>query len=553
MAVRGDDLYQQLELVGKGAFGAVYKGLNKKTQEVVAIKVIDLEAAEDDIEDIQKEISVMCQCDSQYVTRYLGSHITDSQLWIIMEFLDGGSILEQMNRGGPIEEVYIAIIAREILKGLDYLHDQGKIHRDIKCANIFISSKGAVKLGDFGVAAQLSKTVSKRMSFVGTPFWMAPEVIAQAGYDCRADVWSLGITLIEMTKGEPPRANLHPMRALFLIPKEDPPALDDEYSKAFRDFVSLCLQKDPSKRQNVKELLKHRFVARAKKTSVLAEMLESRKLLDPAAASNMSLASDTVVTSSSVATSSEAADGGWDFDTVKKAPAAPPAAAAAATGTSATGENDWDFDTVKIAPETKADPSTTRPPVKQAFAPGPPVPPPPAPPADIAAALNAGNAAIRTSTPPASSTGAIPAVAPAPPAPTPAAPTPATGPITLTLAPVTSATSETAQSLIQHVNTLAQNSTEAALASALARLSTALADVDKCQPDLLPGIVDSACLAGSRGHYKMSGQRPPPDAKVSSAAAYLQQTWAQRLAMSQQQRDTGKGNDVAGTGAGVIA
>ena len=206
-------------------------------------------------------------------------------------------------------------MCRELLQGLDYLHQEGKIHRDIKAANILLCQTGKVKLADFGVAAQLSNIKSLRNTFVGTPFWMAPEVIQQSGYDFKADIWSLGITAMEMANGEPPNASTHPMKVLFLIPKAPAPRLESKtYSRDFRDFVASCLVKDPDRRPTAKELLQHRFIRGAGKVEGLQELVQRRQLWDSGSArdSHPRYYEETMNTMSPQEEKDD-----WVFDTIK--------------------------------------------------------------------------------------------------------------------------------------------------------------------------------------------------------------------------------------------
>lgn len=206
-------------------------------------------------------------------------------------------------------------MCRELLFGLDYLHQEGKIHRDVKAANVLLSHAGKVKLADFGVAAQLTNIKSQRNTFVGTPFWMAPEVIEQAGHDFKADIWSLGITAIEMVNGEPPHASLHPMKVLFQIPKAPAPRLEgNQYSRDLKDFVAACLVKDPDRRPSAKELLQHRFIRGAGNVGLLRELVLRRQAWeDPEAGTvHPRFYEETLNTMPAPAEKDD-----WVFDTVK--------------------------------------------------------------------------------------------------------------------------------------------------------------------------------------------------------------------------------------------
>lgn len=265
--------FQRCQMIGKGNFGLVFKAIYKKTGQTVAIKEIDLEESDDDLTEIQREIDMLRACESPFVIRYEGCVLVGSKLWIVMEYMGAGSVRDLiLIRKMP--ETAIAIVLNQILQGLDFLHRGRKVHRDIKAANILLSNEGDVKLADFGVASSLESRC-RAFTFVGTPFWMAPEVITEGGYDEKCDLWSLGITAIEIATGSPPLAELHPQRVLILIPQNAPPQLQGDFSPQFKDFVEKCLIKDPAIRPSARDLLNHPFVKNAKKRDALIQYIDN--------------------------------------------------------------------------------------------------------------------------------------------------------------------------------------------------------------------------------------------------------------------------------------
>lgn len=244
--------------------------IRKRDKLSVAIKVIDLEESKDDIQTINKEITTLSHGKScAQLINYYGSVVFGTKLWIVMEYVDGGSILDRI-KVKLLDEQEIAIVVKEVLSGLLYLSAEGKIHRDIKAANILLAKNGQVKLADFGATAQLTDTMTKCSTFVGSPYWMAPEVMTQNQYDGKADIWSLGITCYEMATGHPPNHNVHPLKLVSLIPRHPPPSMPAGYSPEFNEFVSHCLVKDPNQRSSIKDLLRMDFVQKAGKTSTLS-------------------------------------------------------------------------------------------------------------------------------------------------------------------------------------------------------------------------------------------------------------------------------------------
>ncbi|ODV87089.1 hypothetical protein CANARDRAFT_15590 [[Candida] arabinofermentans NRRL YB-2248] len=250
------------ECIGRGNFGDVYKGELKKDGTIVAVKIIDLERSDDDIPILIQEINFLRDLNSDKITKYYDTFIKDVTMWIVMEYCGAGSCADFLKCFKKLSETVVAYILKETTKGLEYLHSNGKIHRDIKAANILVTENGDVKLADFGVSGQLSSYCFKKDTFVGTPFWMAPEIISRrTGYDEKVDIWSLGITAIEMITGSPPYSNEEPMKTIFKIPERDPPILKgNQYGNYLKQFVESCLKKNPEDRLSATELLRCKFL-----------------------------------------------------------------------------------------------------------------------------------------------------------------------------------------------------------------------------------------------------------------------------------------------------
>jgi len=287
--------YQLQILVGQGAFAKVWKAWCVSKQQIVAVKIMELENVSSSFDDIRQEVQTMRLADNDNVIHCYCSFVHETQLWLVMQFMDKGSCLHIMNVarkngcGEGLREDCLANILHQTLLGLNYFHNQGQIHRDIKAGNILLSSEGEVRIADFGVAGWMITDGEKRntaKTFVGTPCWMAPEVMEQnTGYNEKADIWSFGITALELAKGYAPYAQFPPMKVLLMTIQEGPPSLrnyDDEnqsngepFSRGFKDILRLCLQKDPKKRPSCQTLLSNKFFKQAPGPEALIEFLNT--------------------------------------------------------------------------------------------------------------------------------------------------------------------------------------------------------------------------------------------------------------------------------------
>lgn len=259
------DQFSLLEKLGEGSFGKVFKALNVTKAQIVALKIVPVES---DSGDVSREIATLKQCHSEHIVRYFDSFQRGAELWIVMEYCEGSSLCDVMEaRALCMTEPQIQAALYGTLQGLIYLHSHKKIHRDVKAGNLLLTASGQIKLADFGVSAQLTTSTSRRGTVIGTPYWMAPEVISgpspETGYDEKADIWSLGITAIELAEGRPPHGSLHPMRAIFLIPTLPPPSLAEthRWSDDLNSFLGRCLERDAAARAGAQQLSEHPFIA----------------------------------------------------------------------------------------------------------------------------------------------------------------------------------------------------------------------------------------------------------------------------------------------------
>lgn len=266
------EIFTILQRIGTGSFGAVYKAMDTRTSQIVAVKVLDVAS-----QSLASEISILRQCDSDYIVRYIGDYHTPAAYWIVMEYCGVGSlrdIIDICQR--TLNEDEIAVVMKSALLALDYFHKKNNIHRDIKAGNILLTHNGDCKLSDFGVSAELNTASMRRNTVIGTPYWMAPEVIQSIDYDSSADIWALGITAIELAVGDPPHHELDPTKVVLIIPSVEPPSLPPNFqgSPEFCEFLEACLRKNGSQRPSAAELLHFPFIVNSKGKAVIQDLVQ---------------------------------------------------------------------------------------------------------------------------------------------------------------------------------------------------------------------------------------------------------------------------------------
>jgi len=277
-----EEVFEMLDIIGEGSYGLICTCRNVKRDKIMAIKFLDIEEEEE--AGLQQELDILRESSGcPYIVEYNGCYIKDSTLLIVMEFCEGGSALDILNIcKRPFSEDEVSAMLFHMLNGLVYLHTHHILHRDLKAGNVLLSRDGIAKLADFGVSAKLNYTLQKKKTIVGSPYWMAPEVITvtkenQEGYDLKADIWSLGITLIEFGDGKPPLFDVASLRVIFLIPAREPPTFKNpsKWSESLNHFVGSCLKKDPNKRPSASDLLEHPFAKRGKeKEETLKQLVD---------------------------------------------------------------------------------------------------------------------------------------------------------------------------------------------------------------------------------------------------------------------------------------